>query len=191
MTKIGWYLIGANVLGLVIQLVLNKKNKDREENGLNWTVLILSVLGGALGVLIGLFAAGKQAVKKTVMNKVVAVCFLLMQILLVITLKGPNAQSLSFNFIAFFKAHTGLLIYLAIVNVVAFVMYGIDKGLAKKNTQRIPIMTLLGVAFLGGGIGALLSMLVFRHKTKKDYFTVGVPLMIVLHAVVVFFLMNR
>jgi len=45
MTKIGWYLIGANVLGLVIQLILNKKNGYREENGINWPVLILSVLG--------------------------------------------------------------------------------------------------------------------------------------------------
>ena len=51
-------------------------------------------------------------------------------------------------------------------------------------------MTLLGLAFMGGSIGALIAMYVFHHKTKQDYFSVGVPLIMLMQAFVFFFLMN-
>ena len=47
-----------------------------------------------------------------------------------------------------------------------------------------------GLAFIGGSVGALVAMYVFHHKTKQDYFSVGVPLIILMQVVVLFFLMN-
>lgn len=69
--------------------------------------------------------------------------------------------------------------YLAAVNIVAFIMYGIDKGKAKRGAWRIPESTLIGVALLGGSFGAWAGMRYFHHKTRKKKFSVGVPLILV------------
>ena len=74
-----------------------------------------------------------------------------------------------------------ILVLLAAVNLVAFVLYGVDKVKAKKGAWRIPEATLLLVAALGGSLGALLGMELFRHKTKHARFRVLVPLFLVLH----------
>ncbi len=58
-----------------------------------------------------------------------------------------------------------LLIYLAIINVITFFVYGIDKWKAKRAKWRIPEATLLGMAALGGSIGAWLGMKTWHHKT--------------------------
>ncbi len=74
-----------------------------------------------------------------------------------------------------------ILLLLAAVNLLAFVLYGVDKLKAKKGAWRIPEATLLLVAFLGGSLGALLGMEVFRHKTKHATFRILVPLFLILH----------
>ncbi len=76
---------------------------------------------------------------------------------------------------------TILLAVLLLVNVLAFALYGIDKLKAKKGAWRIPESTLLLVAFLGGSLGALLGMELFRHKTKHAKFRILVPLFLLLH----------
>ena len=65
-----------------------------------------------------------------------------------------------------------LLIAMAIISVVALVLYGIDKAKAKKHLWRIPESVLLGVGFFGGAVGALAAMHLFRHKTNHWYFWV-------------------
>jgi len=75
-----------------------------------------------------------------------------------------------------------LWIYLAIVNALAFLFMFLDKQFARRHQWRIPEATLLGLAFLGGSLGELLGMLLFRHKTKHPKFTVTVPLLLVLQA---------
>ena len=76
---------------------------------------------------------------------------------------------------------TILLAALLLMNLLAFALYGIDKLKAKKGAWRIPEATLLLVAFLGGSLGALLGMELFRHKTKHAKFKILVPLFLVLH----------
>lgn len=82
------------------------------------------------------------------------------------------------------------LIYLAIINIVTFIAFAIDKLAAIEGRSRIRIVTLLGLAFIGGSFGGLLAMYTFRHKIKKDYFAVGIPLIIVMQVIVIFYLMN-
>ena len=73
------------------------------------------------------------------------------------------------------------LIYLAAVNVLAFLAYGDDKRRAKRpGARRTPEKTLLGLAAVGGSLGALLGMRLFHHKTRHWYFKYGVPAMLVL-----------
>ena len=71
-----------------------------------------------------------------------------------------------------------LLWYLAAVNVVTFTVYGIDKRKARRGTWRIPEKTLFLLPLLGGSVGALLGMKVFRHKTKHWYFVWGIPIIL-------------
>ena len=71
-----------------------------------------------------------------------------------------------------------LLIYLAIINVFTFFVYGIDKWKAKRAKWRIPESTLLGMATLGGSIGAWLGMKTWHHKTLHNKFKFGIPLIL-------------
>lgn len=71
-----------------------------------------------------------------------------------------------------------ILIYIVVINVVTFLVYGIDKWNAMHNLRRIPEKTLLASAAVGGSIGAYVGMQLFRHKTRKPKFYIGVPLII-------------
>ena len=73
-----------------------------------------------------------------------------------------------------------VLIYLAIINIAAFLLYGIDKRKARNHQWRISEASLICVAVLGGSVGALLGMFIFRHKTKHLKFLIGVPLILIL-----------
>lgn len=68
----------------------------------------------------------------------------------------------------------------AAMNVITFLLYGIDKWNAKKQRWRIPEKTLLGIAAIGGSVGAYIGMYVFRHKTRKAKFYIGVPSIIII-----------
>lgn len=72
------------------------------------------------------------------------------------------------------------ILYLVVINVIAFILYGMDKKKAMKKKWRIPEKTLIGIAVLGGGLGALLGMNVWHHKTKKWKFKILVPLFLLL-----------
>lgn len=71
-----------------------------------------------------------------------------------------------------------LIYYLIGINVLTFLIYGIDKWKAKKDKWRVPEATLLMLAVLGGSIGALLGMSVFHHKTRHKKFIIGLPLIL-------------
>lgn len=77
-----------------------------------------------------------------------------------------------------------LIPYLITVNAVAFILMIVDKYKAKKNLWRIPEATLMGVAAIGGSIGALAGMYLVRHKTRHKKFTVGIPLMLIVQVLV-------
>ena len=79
------------------------------------------------------------------------------------------------------------LAYLLIINLITFLLYAIDKRRAIRKAWRIPESVLMGFAAIGGSVGALLAMLLFRHKTKHAKFTVGVPLILVAQIVAIIF----
>lgn len=70
--------------------------------------------------------------------------------------------------------------YIIAVNIITFIVYGVDKLKAKKGWWRIPETTLLLLAAIGGSIGAWCGIMVFRHKTKHLKFKIGVPLIFIL-----------
>ena len=79
------------------------------------------------------------------------------------------------------------IIYLVIINLIAFFAMYIDKKKAKYGRWRIPEKTLLIIALLGGSIGTMIGMNLFRHKTQKLKFTLLVPLFLIIHIFLAFF----
>ncbi len=84
-----------------------------------------------------------------------------------------------------------ILICLVAINVVTFFMYGIDKWKAKRSKWRISEATLLGLAVIGGSIGAWLGMRVWHHKTMHKKFLFGIPLIIVAQVAMIIWLTSR
>lgn len=84
-----------------------------------------------------------------------------------------------------------LIIYLVIVNVIAFLLMGFDKRRARKQAWRIPEKTLFGSALIGGSIGAIAGMQVFRHKTKHPSFQIGMPAILIAQIVLAIFLVIK
>ena len=78
-----------------------------------------------------------------------------------------------------------VIVYLVVINVATFLTYGIDKWKAKKSLWRIREASLLGLAVLGGSIGAWLGMKVWHHKTMHKKFKYGIPLILVVQIVIV------
>ena len=84
-----------------------------------------------------------------------------------------------------------LIMYFVAINLVAFLAYGLDKQKAKQNRWRIPERVLLGLAAVGGSVGAFMGMRAFHHKTKKLKFSIGVPVLFVLQlAILAYFILG-
>ena len=81
-----------------------------------------------------------------------------------------------------------LLYYLIAINVVTFLVYGIDKWKAKQGSWRISEATLLILTIIGGSIGALLGMKVWRHKTQHKKFKYGLPLILIIQSILIGYL---
>ena len=82
-----------------------------------------------------------------------------------------------------------LIVYLAAINLLTFCVYGADKRRAKiPGARRVPEKTLFALALLLGSPGALLGMLVFRHKTRHWYFRFGIPAILLAQAATAGFL---
>ena len=86
---------------------------------------------------------------------------------------------------------TTILIYLIIINVLTFIVYGIDKYKAKHAKWRIPEATLLLLAAIGGSIGAWCGMKVWHHKTMHKKFLYGVPVIFLLPAALAVWIISK
>ena len=83
-----------------------------------------------------------------------------------------------------------LVIYLLAVNFFAFILYGIDKKRARNREWRISERALIGIAVIGGSVGAILGMHVFHHKTRHWYFRYGLPVILIIQVLLAWFLYN-
>ncbi len=81
-----------------------------------------------------------------------------------------------------------LIIYLIIINISTFIIFGIDKRRAIKKRWRIAESTLFILALAGGSIGAEAGMYSFHHKTRHPRFVIGIPLILILQIVVIYLL---
>ena len=83
---------------------------------------------------------------------------------------------------------SNVVIYVIVINIVGFFAMGIDKWKAKNNAWRIPENTLFSITVLGGGIGTIAGMYMFRHKTQKAKFTIGLPAILILEIILIMYM---
>ena len=76
-----------------------------------------------------------------------------------------------------------LVLYAVLINLAALIVFGVDKKRARRHEWRISERTLFLLALAGGSVGAILGMLVFRHKTRKWYFILGIPLILMIQII--------
>lgn len=83
---------------------------------------------------------------------------------------------------------TTFIIYLIIINIITFIVFGLDKLFAIKKMSRVRNITLLSLVFIGGEIGAIIAMRMFHHKTKQYAYTVGIPLILLIHVSILIYI---
>ena len=90
----------------------------------------------------------------------------------------------------FFIRHRGMYIYLTLINLITFAVFAIDKSNAIHHRSRIRVATLFRLALIGGSVGGLAAMYIFRHKTRKLNFTFGMPLILLVQIIILFCVAN-
>ena len=78
-----------------------------------------------------------------------------------------------------------IVIYIIAVNIISFIVMGMDKRRAQKRAWRIPDSTLFVLAIIGGSIGSILGMHLFHHKTRHWYFLYGMPAILIVQILLV------
>ena len=184
------YLLIINIIALVIYGIKVLVYKHQTRDWFEKLCMFIVLLGGSAGILLMIILFDRKAVKENMMSRVFTLCMLVIQAILLLIVKGYHGDQIHIDFWDYLMQHRILLIYLAVVNMLTIIVFGVDKMNAKSNRQRVRIVTLLGLAFIGGSVGALIGMYGFHHKTKKAYFTVGVPLILLMQVVVLFYVMN-
>ena len=184
------YLWIINIIGFIIYIInmlLYRYTIDKEVDGL---LNIISLLGGSLGIIIAILLFDRKSEKENMMSRVYVTCIFIIELIIFIMFKFNIIDGFTLNIVNFFHKYKFLLTYLGIINFITFVVFALDKFNALTHKHRYRIVTLLGLSFIGGSIGGLLAMYIFRHKTQKDYFTVGIPLIMLMQLVVIIFLTN-
>ena len=189
------YFIVINILGFVLSSVqIFKKKSKFVDNKIFLSFLILVALafgsGGILLALLVFIRKNRPIKEQKILFNIFACCIFMIQIVGGLIYQGYIRLELTFDFMMFFKDNKFLLYYLVFINVLTFFMFLADKLFAMEHSWRTKIFRLLFVCFIGGSVGGYIAMNIFRHKTNMNYFTVGLPMMFVMHVFVLFYLMN-
>ena len=190
MNTIERYLIAINIISFLMYFINFLLYKYTKTANIDALLTLLALAGGSAGIFAFIVLFDRKSVKENMMSRVFLVCVLMLQVIIILFIKGFHGNELNFDFLDFFGRNKILMIYMGIINVITFLAFAIDKINAVKGKRRIKILTLLGLAFVGGSLGALLGMYTLRHKTKVNYFTVGIPLIMLVQVAVIFVVMN-
>lgn len=185
-----YYLIVVNVIGFVLFAVNTWLYSHTADGQIDVALTITSLLGGSAGILLSILVFDRKAEKGNMMSRVFIACIFVIQIVILLMVKGFVAKNITFAFWSFFDQHKVLITYLVVINFITLAAFAIDKIAAIEGRSRIRIVTLLGLAFIGGSLGGLIAMYLFRHKIRKDYFTVGIPMIMLMQVFVIFYFMN-
>ena len=196
-----FYFLGINLLTfliLTVSFLLSRRRGDPSLPGVLFLVLLAAggSVGGLLACLIWArkpkgrqeYEASKPLRDSILSWKVPCILFLIIHLLLCFLIFALPALPQSW----FVTAGSFLLrqwkwvgLYFLLMNLTAFACFGIDKRQAIREGRRISISALFTLAALGGALGSVVGMDFFHHKTKKLYFRLGLPLILVIHLMLV------
>ena len=209
-TVIGSFL-GENLLAVLLWLifanalafVLCGEDENRVAHGKNRypfaIFLVIALLGGALGALVGhviFHQRNKQFLRGLLYTLLMLLQLAAAVLCIVYAEKTPTVYFTgmwsSLGVVSHFQSKLFgryikvIMWWFIVADLAAFFMYMIDKICAVKKKRRIPEVWLLAVTALGGGLGALLGMLIFRHKVRHAKFYITVPALLLLQIVFAF-----
>lgn len=169
------YFLVMNILAFAI--FWGDINRDRRVGkGVEPQLLLklVTIFGGGFGSLLAQLCFDLGCHKWLLWSRVYSLMWVVIDTFIISIFVGPYRLLLQETFIQY----KWWLLYLAILNIITFVMYGLDKFKAVHHKWRIRESILLSLAFVGGSIGALLGMDLFHHKVNKPIFYLGVPAML-------------
>ena len=167
------YLIIINIVGFFVFAIdmwfYNYTNGEYTKQ-IDKAVTIVSLMGGSLGILIGILLFCRVLIKPVMMSRVFVVCVFVIELIIYLIYKGFLVPEISFSVQKILSDYKILIIYLIIMNIITFIIYGIDKWKAVEGKYRIRIVTLLGLAFAGGSLGAFVLCMLLGTKQIKIIF---------------------
>ena len=186
MEKYQVYLIVVNSLSFLFCYLFFLIGSLKIKKYLNFFTLFFSLLGATFGVLLFFVLFDRKMTKENALYLIFIICLFIIQLVIYLIFNKilNNIYFSSFIFTRYFWS------YLLLINIVSFFIYGLDKYKALHNKKRIKIVTLFILAFLGGSLGSMFAMYLFRHKTNKVYFKYGIPLILVTQFTVFFFFIS-
>lgn len=189
MDKIFIYLGLINVISFVLYIPYKSLRSGIIKSILTLILYFTGICGGSLGLILAILIFDRNAAKDGLSLKVFAFTSFVIELVLFLIFRKDIA-SLSFDFVGFFKDKPYLMIYLCFINLICFLAFGFDKNRANRDKWRLKNGLLLGLSFIGGALGGLIGMKVFRHKTKKTYYKMGLSLMILMQVLILVLFMN-
>lgn len=172
-----YYLIIVNIISFFFALIDKKYNKRTKIFA--YLIRISCLLGGSLGLFLFIILFDRKSNKENMMNRVFALSIFMIQVVILIFVKYSKLEDIDFR-VWNINPSKILIYYFIIINLFTFLTFGLDKYFAIKNKNRIRIVFLIFLAIIGGCVGGLLSMFIFNHKTRVDYFIYGLPLIILM-----------
>lgn len=189
MNNIFIYLGLINVISFVLYIPYKSLRSGIIKSILTLILYFTGICGGSLGLILAILIFDRNTAKDGLSLKVFAFASFVIELVLFLLFR-KDMGSLSFDFVRFFDSKPYLLIYLVFINLISFLAFGFDKHRANRDKWRLKNGLLLGLSFIGGAIGGLIGMKVFRHKTKKAYYKMGLPLMILMQVLILVLFMN-
>lgn len=184
------YIVIINIIGFVLFIINDLLYSHNIAGRIDKLLVVNSLVGGSLGILISMIFFDNKPKKENIMLKIFVICIFIIELVIFLFIKMGPESKITFAFWKLFYDYKFLSIYIIIINLISLILFAIDKVFAILNKNRIRIITLIGICFMGGSIGGLLAMYLFRHKTKQESFTIGIPLILIMHIVILLYLSN-
>lgn len=207
---LNYYLIGINIFSFLL-FTVDRIIHDHFDKSIrpSWLFMLVTIIGGSLGtnlyflLFFPKFIRPRGTPREIAQPahdyysywRIVSVVLLILHVFLYIKFTGIRLEFAN-KFLLVMQDYisplTVLGIYLLLINIVTFVLFCVDKSLAQNRAKiRVPVAVLLGISLLGGSIGALIGMRLLRHKTLKQAFVIGEPLILILQAILIFSFLLR